>query len=158
MIYCRKSCTSCRNATDFYNSHIAHKIGKTDSVPVGYSGKRSQRSKKRAQSGLLFWLDKQWGNFLFHCYTKDVQASYYEVCKCALSENEAVMQVDFSENFQTLYQDNVQAAHWSSRQIILFSCVVWTASGVKSICMISDCLTRNKYTVHTVFWRKCFLT
>lgn len=65
-----------------------------------------------------------------------------------MGPNEAVVQVDFSENYQTFHQDETQAAHWAYNQITLFTCCFWTVKGIRSVCFLSDYLNHDKYSVH----------
>lgn len=60
-----------------------------------------------------------------------------------------MIQVDFSENYQTAYQDEVQSAHFTYKQVTIFTCCVWVAGDHKSYCVISDYLQHDKYAVHT---------
>lgn len=75
--------------------------------------KKVQKVRHEGQiKNLLDCMAKQWDTFLSHCYIKDAQASYCEKLKGQLGPNKTVVQVDISENYQTYYRDETQAAHW----------------------------------------------
>ena len=141
--------TDCQSVKDFYLVNI-------DNVDTQVAWFQWETIDKKVQkiehegtiAELIDCLAKQWNTFLAHCYVKDVQSSYYEKLKRKLSPNESVVQVDFSENYQTFHQDETQAAYWAYNQITLFTCCVWTAKGIRSVCFISDYLNHDKYSVH----------
>lgn len=43
-----------------------------------------------------------------------------------ISENEIVIQIDFAENYSTVFQDEIQSAHWSHGHVTIFTCCTWT--------------------------------
>ena len=49
--------------------------------------------------------------FLEHVFIQRKQSSYFEERITQLKSNEAVVQVDFAENYTCQYQDEIQAAH-----------------------------------------------
>lgn len=151
-----KKCSKCTSLPNFYEPLVRDLTQNVSWYQWGCVEKRIQKIKKSGSvSELLHCLVQQWNSFLTHCYTKDVQGAYFELSKLSVSEDEVVIQVDFSENYQTFHQDEIQSAHWSYSQITLFTCCVWTTEGVKSVCMVSDCLSHDKSAVH-VFLTKLF--
>lgn len=93
-------------------------------------------------------------HFKKHCYIKKVQEQFFiekiEALKDNPNETYAVMQIDFAENYSITHQDEIQAAHWSHRQVAIFTCCVWLPSGVvKSYVVISDDTSHSKYCVYT---------
>ena len=60
-----------------------------------------------------------------------------------------IIQIYFSKNYQKFHQDEVQPAHWSYSQILIFTCCIWSTTGVYSICLVSDNLSYDKFAVHT---------
>lgn len=60
--------------------------------------------------------------------------------------------MDFAENYRLIYQNEKQSAHFSYREVTIFTCVAWLVGGVKSYAVISDKLSHNKFDVY------CFLT
>jgi len=59
--------------------------------------------------------------FLEHVFIKRKQAAFFEGRISQMKPDEAVVQVDFAENYTCKYQDEIQAAHWSQEQITLFT-------------------------------------
>ena len=83
---------------------------------------------------------------------KRQQARFFKKKIEHLTEEEAVVQVDFAENFSCKYQGEVQSAHWSQDQVTLFTVAIWTKSGDKNSCfeshvIVSDDLKHDKTTV-----------
>ena len=73
-------------------------------------------------------LKEQLPFFLKHVYIKREQAKYFESKIENLQEDEAVVQVDFSENYTCKHQDEIQTAHWSQEQVTIFPVAIWTIS------------------------------
>ena len=72
-------------------------------------------------------LSKKMPPFLEHVFIKRKQAKFFEQRLSNLKPNEAVVQVDFSENYDTcLSQDEIQSAHWNQRQVSVFPIFIWT--------------------------------
>ena len=70
-----------------------------------------------------------------------------------LSPDEALVQVDFAENYSCRYQDEVQAAHWDQQQVTVFPIVIWTSTSCESNAIISDERNHDKQPV-AVFMNK----
>ena len=62
-----------------------------------------------------------------HHYIKQKQSEAYQQNLKEAKETDSlgVLQVDFSENFSTFWQDEVQSAHWNKKQITIFSSYFW---------------------------------
>jgi len=66
--------------------------------------------------------------FLRHCRIKRLQAQQYEADKVAANladSHMAVLQMDFSENYTCIAQDEIQSAHWNQMQLTLYTSVSW---------------------------------
>ena len=63
--------------------------------------------------------------FLQHVFVKRKQSAFFEDHIANLKEDEAIVQVDFSENYTCQYQYEIQAAHWSQEQVTLFTVAIW---------------------------------
>lgn len=85
--------------------------------------------------------------FKQHFYVKRAQQSYFQSKKHNLNPDELVLQIDFAENYRLVSQNEVQSAHFSYRQVTIFTCVAWLNGGTRSFAVISDKLTHNKYDV-----------
>ena len=59
----------------------------------------------------------------------------------------AVLQIDFAENFSTLWQDEIQSAHWNKKQITVFTSVTWQQNLCTSTVIISDDLTHSRDSI-----------
>ena len=59
----------------------------------------------------------------------------------------AVIQVDFSENYTCVWQDEIQSAHWNQSQVTLFTVATWHTGEIHSSCFVSDNLTHSKETL-----------
>ena len=99
-------CSDCQSVKDFYLVNIDN----VDTQVAWFQWETIDRKVQKIKhegtiAELIDCLAKQWNTFLAHCYVKDVQSSYYEKLKRKLGPNESVVQVDFSENYQTFHQD-----------------------------------------------------
>ena len=82
-----------------------------------------------------------------HCLLKDLQSKHFRACKDHISEGEAVVQVDFAENYAAVTQDEIQSAHWNHGQIIVFTAVAWFQNSCKSFVVVSDDLSHDKVSM-----------
>lgn len=103
-------------------------------------------------SDLLYELDAQLPFFKRHFFVKRSQQNYFETRKKYIKAGDLVLQIDFAENYRIIFQNEIQSAHFSYRQVTIFTCVAWLIGGVKSYSIISDKLSHNKFDVY------CFLT
>ncbi|CAF1514548.1 unnamed protein product, partial [Rotaria sordida] len=79
-------------------------------------------------------------------------------CKQNASPKSIVLQIDFSENYRTKYQDEIQNAFFNCKQVGLFNAVVWSGSNspVINYSLISDDVSHDKYSIH-VFLTKIII-
>ena len=68
------------------------------------------------------------------------------ISKC--SEENVVLQVDYSENATIASQNETQSAHWSHGQATLFTAHAWIKDGSESFMLVSDDLNHTKYSVY----------
>lgn len=91
--------------------------------------------------------------FMEHCFIKRKQAESYNRQRVAagaehsVTDNEALLQVDFSENYTCMFQDEVQSNHWQKAQVSIFTAALWYESTLHPIVLTSDNLTHSKDTV-----------
>ena len=118
--------------------------------------KRVKKIQKVLKEGtvddLLEDLEVQLPSFLEHVFVKRQQARFFKEKIEHLTEEEAVVQVDFAENYSCKCQGEVQSAHWSQDQVTLFTVAIWTKSGDKNSCcdshvIVSDDLKHEKTSV-----------
>lgn len=62
-------------------------------------------------------------------------------------EDLALIQVDFSENYTCVHQDEVQSAHWHQAQVSLFTAAIYHFGVVNPVVIASDILDHSKETV-----------
>lgn len=92
-------------------------------------------------------LNNQLPFYKLHCFVKTTQSSYFEESKNNVGDTEAVIQVDFAENYSAISQDEIQSAHWTHPQITVFTCCAWLKGVIRSFVVISDELQHDKYAV-----------
>ncbi|XP_063219709.1 uncharacterized protein LOC134529494 [Bacillus rossius redtenbacheri] len=88
-------------------------------------------------------------NFKKHVFVKCEQARYFEDKKNNLRKGEAVMQVDFAENYSIISQDEVQSAHWQHSQVTIFTCCLWFEDMAFSYVVVSDDVSHSKQSAWT---------
>ena len=96
-------------------------------------------------------LEDQMPYILQHVYVKRQQSAFFDAKKANLTQSEALVQVDFAENYTCKHQDEVQSAHWHQQQITLFTVAVWTNNGSETTCkshvIVTDELSHEKKSV-----------
>lgn len=60
-------------------------------------------------------LQQKTPQYLFHVFIKRKQSSYFQYIKENAGDGTVVCQVDYSENFTLLEQNQIQSAHWSNK-------------------------------------------
>jgi len=95
-------------------------------------------------------LKRQTPTFLIHSFITHVQYMHFEECKQNASSSSIVLQVDFSENYRTAYQNEIQNAFFNYNQVGLFSAVVWSGSDTEPIsyALVSDDVSHDRYSIH----------
>lgn len=81
-----------------------------------------------------------------------MQAEYYQKQREAITSEQsdssvALLQVDFSENYTCIYQDEVQSAHWQQHQVSLFTAALYYNGILHPKVIASDNLTHAKETL-----------
>lgn len=74
-------------------------------------------------SDVIDELKNQMEKFILHSYEKSVQSDYFKQLR--EDPTKCVLQVDFSENFTFLTQNEIQSAHWTHKQCSLYTAVAW---------------------------------
>ncbi|PIK39541.1 hypothetical protein BSL78_23620 [Apostichopus japonicus] len=90
--------------------------------------------------------------FVQHCFIKRHQAASYNLERekagsTSFNPTEALIQIDFSENYTCVSQDEIQSAHWNQRQVSLFTVAVWHSGSLHSSVVASDSRVHSKDTV-----------
>ena len=91
-------------------------------------------------------------SFLDHRFIKREQAAAYnEERELAVSDEhdteKALLQVDFSENYTCVSQDEIQSAHWQQKQVSLFTAAIWHSGTFRPCVIASDNLVHSKDTL-----------
>ena len=92
-----------------------------------------------------------------HHFIARKQGAYLKDLKENLSAEECILLCDFAENYNSIVQDEIQSFYWSSVQSSLHTTVIYLKCDGKlvheKICVISDCLLKNSFTVN-IFLKK----
>ena len=65
----------------------------------------------------VFW--EQLSIMRSHCFIAKIQLRQIRAMKYNLKEGEAIMQADFSENFNIKHQDEIMSAHWATNYVFI---------------------------------------
>ena len=108
------------------------------------AGKCVKEALNSLESKIAFLLE--------HVFIKRKQAMFFEERIAKLKPDEAVVQVDFAENYTSQHQDEIQAAHWSQEQVTLFTVAIWAKdSANKTVCnshvIVSDDHSHDKKSI-----------
>ena len=97
---------------------------------------------------LINEIGKQLPYFMIHCFVQKQQSFYFKTRKENLEDHEAILQVDFAENFTIMAQNEIQSVHWKRKQITIFTaCAYFGKKGLRCYSVISDDLTHDKYSI-----------
>ena len=91
-------------------------------------------------------------SFLLHHYIKRCQSKAYNELRekrVQCDDSLAMLQIDFAENYSTIWQDEIQSAHWKKKQVTLLTSVYWSGYKTTSSVVVSDDLTHTKNSVIT---------
>lgn len=87
-----------------------------------------------------------------HSFIAKQQSAYFSRLKENVQVNEAVITLDFSENYSFVVQDEAQSFHWTKDQATVHPFAVYYRDQdevkYKSFVFISDCLLHNTVAVH----------
>ena len=92
-------------------------------------------------------LKGQLPKFCWHVFIKEKQSQSYDEHKAdaCLPDSETVLiQTDFSQNYTSVYQDEVQKVHWRRKTMTVFTVTFWHRDHIGSIVLISDVLEHDK--------------
>lgn len=76
-------------------------------------------------------LKSQLNSFLVHRYIKRKQQEHFTMLVDKCDGHSAVLQVDFSENASIVNQNEIQSAHWSYKQVTVFTGHIWVDHNIK---------------------------
>ncbi|CAF0992261.1 unnamed protein product [Didymodactylos carnosus] len=92
-------------------------------------------------------LESKLPHFLKHVFIKREQSKYFESIKLNTTDQYCLLQYDYSENFSTVHQNGIQLAHFSKKQLSLFTAHVWAGAQNYSYVLVFNNQTHNKHTV-----------
>ncbi|XP_071839778.1 uncharacterized protein [Apostichopus japonicus] len=89
-----------------------------------------------------------------HSFIAKAQSRYLKKCKEDLKNDEAIVLLDFAENYKFVIQDEVQSYHWNQQSCSLHPVVIYYKQNDNltddSVCFISDDLNHDVDFVHEV--------
>lgn len=118
--------------------------------------KHSNRVEKEKENGklsdLIAYIGSISSHFLRHSFVKREQSETFNLHDVPRASNdeyclEAVLQMDFAENFVCEAQDEVQTAHWNQRQLSLFTTAIYHCGTFQSKVFVSNNLHHTKETI-----------
>ena len=78
-------------------------------------------------------LRNQLPSFSLHRFVKRKQQVHFLKIIDECDSTTVVLQVDFSENVTLLEQNEVQSAHWTHKQVTIFTTHTWINKHVKNV-------------------------
>lgn len=107
--------------------------------------KYKKKSQQILPKDLILKLEDDMKNFFCHAFYIVHQYNQFKHLKESLSENDAVIHMDFSENFCTKYNKEIQSFHFggSRVQLSLHTVVVYLKNAATSYCTMSSELSHN---------------
>lgn len=115
-------------------------------------GKLIKATEEGTSHDLAEYIATNTPQFLKHSYIKRSQAGSYQeqrekASSSSFNKKSALMQVDFSENFTCIAQDEIQSFHWVQPQVSLFTVSLWYSGKQHPIVIVSDNLDHSKNTI-----------
>ena len=113
-------------------------------------GQTEKVERKENVHQLLNMLETKLRQFLNHYFINKRLSEAYNSCKVlATSESldTVIVQMDFSEKFSCIYQDEVSSAHWKTNSVTLYTVMIWFREHKISNVLLSDSSNHNKTTV-----------
>lgn len=89
------------------------------------------------KSAFIEKLVKDIKNLSRHSFIAKAQSNYFKSLKENLTENQAIVNMDFSENYSFTVQDEIQSYHWEKNQCTIHPIVSYLKKDGKTI---SDCV------------------
>ncbi|XP_077976176.1 uncharacterized protein LOC144432038 [Styela clava] len=154
-------CMRCKDGAGFKMSWGAVLEGFENKFVSWYVWENSvsdSRLKKVQEEGdvndLLEHVYQMLPQFLEHSYIKRQQSMRYKLDRdntlstsASYSNSEALIQIDFAENYTCVNQDEIQSAHWQQQQISIFTAAAWYGGKNHSMAVVSDYLCHSKEAV-----------
>ena len=153
--YSLNKCASCSDGRGFQRRY---KLGEYDNKPfTWYVWKQTESEwlkkvvEDDATADLFEHVKTLLPQFLEHCFVKTAQSEQYQIEKDCIAEPlnkaESLIQVDFSENYTCIFQDEVQSAHWSKKEVSLLTAAIWFYAKLQPTLLVSDNLDHSKENI-----------
>ena len=116
----------------------------------GEDGQTEKNKKKGTFENMFPTLQNLLTKFLLNYFIKKLQMEAYNACQLTATEadsNTAMVQMDFSENFSCVYQDEVSSAHWKTTSVTLYTVMIWFRDQSISTVLLSDNNDHDKTTM-----------
>lgn len=113
--------TECDQCRDQFRTRVIDQIIDTTKVITWtlWSKSDTNRIEKLDHTGTVRdcakCLHDRIEHYLFHVFIKRRQSEYFQNAQANVSDKYCVLQVDYSENFFVVEQNEIQSAHWSRK-------------------------------------------
>lgn len=87
-------------------------------------------------------------DFKVHLEIKKAQSSFFHQCINSPSEEVAVVQIDFAENFKCISQNEIQSAYFNQHTVSIVTVVLWVDRRTYSKVFVMDDRSHSKYCVY----------
>ncbi|CAF1608935.1 unnamed protein product, partial [Didymodactylos carnosus] len=146
-------CIICKN---YFKDHITEKVIDKN-VQIGWFQWSNESGRARKEEfevdDCVKVLKGKIKSYLWHVFIKHEQSNYFEYIKQNAGDKTVVIQVDYAENFTMDEQNQIQSAHWSKKQLSIFTAYAWcSGSGGDvgfSFGLVSNNTTHDKFSVAT---------
>ena len=148
----------CASRSDGRGFQRRYTLGEDDNKPVTWYVWKQTESKQLTKvvedgttADLLEHVKILLAQFLEHCFVKRAQSEQYQIERNPiakpLNKVEALIQVDFSENYTCMFQDEVKSMHWSRKEVSILTAAFWFPAKIHSTVLVSDNLDHSKETI-----------
>jgi hypothetical protein len=87
-------------------------------------------------SGAVKEVGLQMKKFVQHHQIKRLQSAAYVNDKKHSTEDSPMIQFDYAENYKCDFQDEIQSAYYSKKQITVFTCCIWQGEKDRKIAIL----------------------
>ena len=157
MIHRCINCPSRSDSEDYLNEQLLPEF--VEETIEFYQWTSTDRSELLRQclslNEFILLLVEKLNELTSHSFIAKAQSKYLKHCKENLKDDEAVVLLDFAENYRFVIQDEIQTYHWKQQSCSLHPVVKYFRSnGIlteKSLCFISDDLNHDtSFMYHVV--------
>ena len=145
-------CNQCSNNFEYQiskNMIDPNKIVTWTQWSISSAGRMEKVEETGSIKACVNILKSKINHFLFHVFVKQKQSEYFRFLQDNITDEVGVLQVDYAENFSIVEQNEIQSAHWSKRQLSIFTSHLWAKTTNYSMALVSNDPSHNKWTVST---------